>query len=806
MRGDIVYAFRSLCGRPLFAAVVMFTLALGIGANTAIFTVVNAVLLRPLPYPNPERLMMLWTNNPRQGFDKDVATYPNFEAWRTASQTFARISGYASPRVALTELGDPVQIRGAVVTHEFFETMGVSPFLGRAFTADDAAPGAGQTAIVSHRFWRNRMGGDPAATGRTVTLNGSRHEVIGVMPANFSHPDDAEVWTPMTPTGAYGPLLTQRRAFWLTVIGRLKPGVSRSAAQSEMDAIASRLAEQYVENGALGIRLVPLHDEIVGDVRRPLLILLGAVCFVLLIACANVTNLLFTRSSGRQREVAIRAALGAGRSRLLRQMLAESVLLAIAGGLAGVLLAMVGVQVLQSLAPPALPRLENVRIDLPVLGYALSVTVLAGLLVGALPALRAAGMAPGERLKEGMRGVSDGVHGRRTRSVLAIVQLSVAVVLLIGAALLVRTIMALNNVDAGFATQHVLVLGVELPRLKYEQSSRTIAFFQELTERLASTPGVEAAGAGTSLLLSRLPQSATITIEGRGAVDPTQQDIPVPFDAVTPAFFRTLQIPLIRGRMLSGADTEQTTPVALVNESFVRRFFPGEEPVGKRFTFGDPTAPDHTWTTIAGVVADTRRGGYDRPAWAEVYFPHRQAPDRRMFVFARTSGDPMELARAAQAQVWAIDPDQPVASVRTVAETISRSEANRRFVALLLGIFAAVALALAVVGVYGVVAYATTQRTHEISIRMALGADRRAVLWMVVESGMKLVAGGLTVGVAAAFAVTQVLSGLLFGVSATDPVTFLVVPAVLATVGLLASLIPACRAIRVEPVAVLKGG
>jgi predicted permease len=470
-----------------------------------------------------------------------------------------------------------------------------------------------------------------------------------------------------------------------------------------------------------------------------------------------------------------------------------------------VLLATVGVQVLQSLAPPALPRLEHIRIDLRVLAYALSATVLAGLLFGAAPALQAAGTAPSEQLKEGARAVSDGVRGRRTRSVLAIVQLSMAVALLIGAGLLVRTISALNNVDAGFATRNVLVLGVELPRLKYDQSSRVIAFFQELTERVASMPGVESAGAGTSLLLSRLPQSATITIEGRRATDPTQQDIPVPYDAVTSGFFRTLQIPLIRGRMLSDADTERTAPVALANESFVRRFFPGEEPVGKRVTFGDPARPDHTWTTIVGVVGDTRRGGYDRPVWAEVYFPHNQAPDRRMFVFARTRGDPVELARAAQAQVWAIDRDQPVASVRTVAETISRSQANRRFVALLLGIFAAVALALAVVGVYGVVAYATTQRTQEIGIRMALGADRRAVLWMVLEGGMKLVAGGLAIGLLAAFAVTHVLSGLLFGVSPRDPVTFLVVLAGLGTVALLASLIPACRAIRVEPVAALKG-
>jgi putative ABC transport system permease protein len=805
MINDILYALRSLRKKPLFFSVAVLTLALGIGANTAIFTVVNSVLLRPLPYPDAERLMMVWTYNPRQGFDKDVATYPNFEDWRNASQSFERISGYTGPSFTLTGLGDPTQIRGAAVTWEFFETMAAPPMLGRVFAAADAAPGAGQTAVISHAFWQTRMGSDRGVVGRAIMLNGASYEVIGVMPQTFAHPQDAEVWTPMTPTGVYGPLFTQRGSFWLTVVGRLKPGVTRAAAQSEMDGIASRLERQYQDNAGIGVRLVPLHDEIVGDVRRPLLILLGAVCLVLLIACANVANLLLTRSSARQRELAIRSALGAGRARLLRQMLTESIVLAVIGGTTGVLLAAWSVDLLQSLAPPGLPRLSSIRIDMRVLSYALGAAVVTGLLFGIAPALHAAENSSGEQLKEGGRAGSDGTRGRRIRSVLAVAELAVALVLLIGAGLLVRSIVALNNVDPGFATRDVLALRVELPRLKYNEPAKTVAFFQQLGERLASLPGVQSTGAGTSLLLSRLPQSATIAIDGRPPVDPAQQDIPVPYDAVTPGFFSTLQIPLVRGRMFTEADSAQAQRVALVNEAFVRRFFPNEDPIGKRLMFDNPTRPGARWATIVGVVADTGRGGFGRPVWAETYFPHQQTPDRRMFMFIRTSGDPAALARAAQAQVWSIDRDQAVSSVRTVAETLARSEANRRFVTLLLGIFAAVALVLAAIGVYGVLAYATAQRTHEIGIRMALGADRRSVLRMVLGGGMKLAAAGLTIGIAGAFALTQVLSGLLFGVSARDPLTFVLVPSALGAVALLASWIPARRAVRVEPVVALRG-
>src|SRR5688572_7335404 len=748
--------------------------------------------------------MMVWTYNPRQGFDKDVNTYPNFEDWRRSSQTFERFAGYGAPSFTLTGLGDPVQIRGGVVTPEFFDTMGTGPFLGRTFTAADGAAGAGQTVVLGYGFWRDRLGEDPGAVGRRIILDGVSHEVVGVMPARFALPETAEVWTPMTPTGRYGQYFSQRGTFWLTVIGRVKPGVTRAAAQSEMDAIASRLEREFPANSGLGVRLVPLHEEIVGDMRRPLLILLGAVLFVLLIACANVANLLLTRSSARQRELAIRAALGAGRGRLLRQLLTESLVLALIGGAAGVLLAAWGVDLLQSMAPASVPRLTAIRIDLPVLGYALLAAAVTGVLFGIVPALHASGGGAASQLKEGARGGSDGLRGRRMRSALAVAELSVALVLLIGSGLLVRSLIALNSVDPGFSTRNVLAMRLELPRVKYNDDAKIVGFYQQLAERLRALPGVEDVGAASSLLLSELPQSASLTIEGRPPAEPNQREIPVPYDSVTAGVFSTLQIPLIRGRLFTDADRVSAQPVVVVNEALVRRFFPNEDPIGKRITYGGGggNAP---WLTIVGVVRDTRRGGFTRPVWSEVYFPLGQAPTRRMFVFARTGGDPAAVARAARSAVWSIDRDQPIASIMTVDEALAKADSNRRFVTLLLGIFAAIALALAAVGVYGVLAHATAQRTQEIGIRMALGADRRTVLRMVLASGMKLTLAGLVLGIAGALALTHLLSGLLFGVSARDPLTFAAIPALLALVALFASWIPARRALRVEPLIALRG-
>ena len=805
MLNDVQYALRAISKQPLFYAVATLTLALGIGANAAIFTVVNAVLLRPLPYPQPDQLMTLWTYNPRQGFDKDVGTYPNFDDWRRMSQSFKRMSAYGWASMTLTGSGDPAQIPGSRVTHDFFDTLGVAPARGRAFAPDNGQAGGERVVILAHGLWTRRFGADPSLLGRTIALNGVPYEVLGVMPEGFAYPEGTEFWVPLAPVGSYAELFTARSAYWLMMIGRLKPGITRAAAQSEMDAIAAQLEREYPVNAGTGIRIVPMHEEIVGDVRRPLWILLGAVCFVLLIACTNVANLLLARAASRQRELAIRSALGASRRRLLRLMLTESLIMGLIGGAAGLLLAVWCTEVLKPLAPAWLPRLATISVDWQVIVYALVASMLTGMIVGIIPALHAAGRNLVTNLKEGGRTGTDSIRGRRVRAGLAIGELAVALVLLVGAGLLVRTIVALNSQDPGFASTGVLTLQLDLPQAKYDSPEQIVAFYDQLIERLSALPGVESAGAGSSLLLSPLPNSAAINIEGRPPRGPDVQDIPVPYDTVTPGYFSTLQIPLRRGRMLTRTDTPEAQSVVLVNESFVRRFFPNEDPLGRRITFGDATSPDTRWQTIVGVVADTRRAGFEREPWAETYFPMQQGPDPRMLVFLRTTGNPAALAGAAQAAVWALDRDQAIAATRTVSDMLAQSQANRRFTTLLLGLFAALALALAAIGVYGVLAYSTAQRTQEIGIRMVLGADRAAILRLVFAGGAKIAAIGLGVGIAGALALTQVLSGLLFGVSPRDPLTFLAVPGLLLLVALTACWIPARRAVRVEPMIALRG-
>ena len=799
---DLRQALRAFRRTPAFTTVAVLTLALGIGANAAIFSVVNGVLLRPLPYPDPDRLVMVWTYNPRQGFDKDVGTYPNFEDWRRQSRSFQELAAYTGSSYTLAGFGDPAQIRGAVVTPGFFETLGVPARYGRIFAAQDGIAGSHRVVVLSHGLWVRRFGGDAGIIGRSVPLSGVSHEVVGIMPDGFAHPADAELWTPLAPSERYAELMQSRGTFWLTVMGRLRAGLSRAAAQAEMDGIAARLEREYPANAGLGVRLVSLHEEIVGDVRRPLLILLGAVGFVLLIACANVANLLLTRAAARQRELAIRAALGAGRARIARQLLTESLVLALAGGAAGLLLASWAVDLLHALAPSNLPRLSLVGLDARVLAYTAVAALFTGLIFGLAPVSQSSSSA--EALKDGARGGSEGRRGRRLRSALAVGEIATALVLVISAGLLIRSFIALTRVDLGFETRGLLAMRLQLPRAAYPHQEQIAAFYERLTEGIRALPGVESAGATSTILLPALPQSAGLIVEGRPPDISEGARVPVPYDAVTPGFFDTLRIPLLKGRTFTAADGPGAPAVAMVNEAFERRFFPDRDPLGRRVAFGDTPGADTTWFTIVGVVADTRRAGVDRAPWAEMYFPHAQAQDPAMFVLLRTSGDPVRLAAAAQAAVWAIDRNQPVTSIRTLREMVDARQANRRFTTLLLVVFASVALVLATIGVYGVIAYSTAQRTQEIGIRMALGAERAHVLRLVLAEGVRIGIIGLAIGLAASAAATRLLTGLLFGVPRWDPVTFAAVPMLLLGIAAIASWLPARRAVRLDPVAAMR--
>jgi putative ABC transport system permease protein len=800
---DLRYAVRGLLKKPLFAVLSILTLALGIGANAAIFSVVNGVLLRPLPYPQPDRLMMVWIYNPRQGFDKDVAPYPTFADWRAQSRSFEQLAAYFGASVSLTGVGDPAQLRGARVTPSFFPTMNVQPALGRWFTEQDATAGHERVVILEHGLWGQRFGSDRSIVGRTIQLSGRPYEVVGVMPEGFHYPEDATLWLPLAPVDPYKQIMESRGSFWLNVIGRLRAQTSQAAAQLEMDTIARRLEQQYPDStGGQGVRLTALHDEIVGDVRRTLLVLFGAVGCVLLIACANVANLLLTRATGRQKEIAIRVALGAPRRRIVKQLLTEGLVLALAGAGAGLLLATWGVAALQQAAPTNIPRLTSIAIDLPVLIFTLLVALATGVIFSIAPAWQSASASQSDALKEGGRSGGEGARGRRIRNVLAVAEVAVALVLLVGAGLLVRSFAAIARTDLGFNPRNVLAISIELPRQKYSEDQRVVQFYQQLSDRLSALPGVRSVGIGSSVLLGRLPSSSTLAVEGR-PVPRDAVNIPVPFDTVTNGYFRTLGIPLTRGRLFGPEDTATAPTRVIVNEAFVHRFFPVEDPLGKRVTF-NPQDKNVQWLTIVGVVADTRRGGVDRPAWAELYFSLAQTADSRLTVLVRTMGDPITMARAAQEQVWAIDPGQPVASVRTLEELVARVQANRRFTTMMLVVFAVVALVLAAVGIYGVIAYSTAQRTQEIGIRVALGAQPRQVLAPVIREALVLAGSGIAVGLLGAVALTHVLASFLFGIRATDPLTFISMSLLLVLMALLASYIPSRRALRVDPLIALR--
>ena len=796
---DVRVALRSLRKTPAFTAVVVLTLALGIGANAAIFSVLNAVLLRPLPYPDSERIMTLWTDNGDQGWPKDVSGYADFSDWRAQNTTFTEMAAYTGTTRTLTGIGEPEQVRGAVVVPTFFKVMGINPARGRALTMDDFT-GDRRVVVLGDEFWRRRMGSDPAAVGKAILLNNVAHEIVGVMPPRFTFPGTAtEFWTsfPLSVTNE------PRGNFWLSVVGRLELGVTVEQARAELGTIAKRLATEYpATNAKLGVTVVPLHENTVGDVRPALVVLMAAVGFVLLIACANIANLLLARGATRTREVAVRVALGAGRGRIVRQLLTESACLAVLGGALGLLIAKWGVDLLVAFGPDALPRMSEVRVDTAMLLFTLVAALFTALLFGLPPAMRASSVQLSDTLKEGTRSMSGARGGVRLRRALVVTEIALALVLLIGAGLLLASFRRLSSVDAGFDAANLLTARLSVPQSRYPQPAQARAFYQEVLTRTQALPGVRAAGYTTALPLSGSVNGAPVAIEGRAPM-PDLDDKEVRRAIASPTYFRTLGIPVLAGRVFTEQESGDTVNVVVVNETMKKLHFLGADPIGRRMQWGC-VGPQCPWMTVIGVVKDTKQDGLDEFVRPEVFTSYLQQPRLGLTLAVRTQGDPLAIVGSLRSIVQSIDRDIPLAGVATMEQLMADSVATRRFNTLLLGVFSSLALVLALVGIYGVMSYNVSQRRQEVGIRMALGARGRDVLGLVLREAMALAGVGILLGVVLSLFVTRLLQTLLFEVSATDPATFAVTAFLLAGVALAASYIPARRAATVDPVAALR--
>ncbi len=808
---DLRQSLRILVKNPGFTTVALVTLAIGIGANTAIFSVVNAVLLRPLPYPEPDRIVRVGEErSAMRGMPQATfMTGDTLEAWREDAEAVEQLAGYGQRSYTLTGQGEPVRLRGAAVSAGMFPLLRVSPLLGRQFEPEEERPGSNRVTVLSYALWQQRFGSDPDIVGKALVFDGNPHTVVGVLPQDFYFPDrDTELWTPLVTTiPNQQPGQVMIRAF--SGLARLKTGVTLEQAAAEGQTIVQRIHEQrpglLAEGPAPTLRLVPLRDEMVGETRPALLALVVAVGFVLLIASANLANLLLARGASRQREMAIRAAVGAGRARLVRQLLTESTLLSLAGGAVGLIAAVWVQQILPTIAPGDIPRIDEVRLDARVLGFTLIISLFTGLLFGLAPALHSARVNLVRSLNEASAQSAGGfglLRANRTRSLLAVAEIALALALLVGAGLLLKSFVTLIDVDPGYDPANVLTTRIALPQTRYSEAGVRQAFFDELLARVSQTPGVEAAG-----LVSRLPLSsgeAVVILRIEGRAPPTGLDdlISARPQAVSAGYFQTMRMRLVDGRWLTDSDETSGAAVVMINESFARQYFPTENPIGRRLNMGG--GPQE----IIGVVGDVRHTGLDADPTPELYGSYRQ-PGRRggslnTYLAIRTTGDPLAVVPFLRRTVLDLDPNLPLDDVMTMEARLSASVAQPRFYAVLVGLFAALALTLAAVGIYGLLSYTVSQRKREIGVRIALGAQPGDILTLVLRQGLLLTAIGIAVGLAGAFAVTRLLASLLFGVTTTDPATFVAVPVVLAGVALLACYLPARRAARVDPIEALR--
>ncbi|MGA9767461.1 MAG: ABC transporter permease [Blastocatellia bacterium] len=797
---DLRYAVRMLIKKPAFASLAILALALGIGANSAIFSVINAVIIRPLPYPEADKLVWVWDTQPQ--LDRAPSSLADFLDWREQNQSFEYMAAYQDGNMFFDRGEGNEEIHVGLVTTDMFSLMKVSPVLGRTFTDEETRPGHFRVILLSHSLWKQRFASDENVIGQTVSLSGFPYTVIGVMPDGFGFPNQSMLWRPFP----IDPNRIDRGSHFLKVVARLKPNVALDQAQAEMSAIAGRLAEAFPEKIAgHNIKLEPLHDVLIGNIRPVLFVLLAAVGFVLLIACANVANLLLARAASRQKEMALRCALGASRARIIKQLLTESVMLAIAGGALGLALSVWGVKALTALGANNIPRAQEIGLDWWVVGFTFSISILTGVVFGLAPALQVSNPDLNETLKESGR-TTAGAHSGRVRSLLVIAEVALSLVLLIGAGLMIKSLHLLNEVKPGFNPDKLLTMGVTLLSSRYPEDQQVIALYQQLLERLGSAPGAESAAAISDLPLGGNNTNDYFTVEGRPAIAKEEQPL-AEYRVITPDYFKSMGIPMLSGRDIALTDTKQTPNVAVINESFARRHFPDGDAIGHRLRFqGQQRDP----LLIVGIVGDVHDFGLDEKPTPEAYVPFLQDPlrdssyARSMTLVVRTKSDPEALAGAFRSEALAVDKSLPVYSIKPMSGYMRDSLSQRRLNMMLLGIFAAVALVLAAVGIYGVLSYTVSQRTHEIGIRMAVGARPSDILKLVVRQAMSMALAGVAVGLVASFALTRLMSSLLFGVSATDPATFALISIILTGVALAACFVPARRATKVDPMIALR--